>query len=213
MRTPSRALSLAFAAVLLASCGGGGNSGNSGTAPTTSIQVAEVNTNPPATTVVATTTTNAPVTTSTTLPPLPTPIKAPAQGVVEPKTKLGTIEIPKIGVSRTLYEGITLETLNAGPGHWPGTAMPGQFGNAVIGGHRTSHGKPFRNIDQLVPGDEVILTTADGRFVYHVTSTEIVTPDAVRIVDQTPGYTATLFACHPPGSTSHRIVVHLELAG
>jgi sortase A len=64
----------------------------------------------------------------------------------------------------------------------------------------------------LVPGDDVIMTTADGSFDYKVTSTEIVNPDALWIVDQTPDYTATLFACHPPGSTRQRIVVHLALA-
>ena len=46
-----------------------------------------------------------------------------------------------------------------GPGHWPGTALPGQLGNAVVAGHRTSHNRDFRNIDQLVPGDEIILST------------------------------------------------------
>jgi sortase A len=48
--------------------------------------------------------------------------------------------------------------------------------------------------------------------VYRVTSTEVVTPDAIRIIDQTAAFTATLFACHPVGSTRERIVVHLELS-
>jgi sortase A len=89
--------------------------------------------------------------------------------------------------------------------------MPGHVGNVVIGGHRTSHDKPFRNIDQLLPGDDVVLNTLEGRFVYEVTSTEVVTPDAIWIIDQTAAFTATLFACHPVGSTKERIVVHLEL--
>ena len=90
--------------------------------------------------------------------------------------------------------------------------MPGDVGNVVVGGHRVSHDKPFRNIDKLVDGDEVVFTTDAGRFVYTVVSTEVVTPDAIRIIDQTPDHTATLFACTPPGSTSHRLVVHLALA-
>jgi sortase A len=64
-----------------------------------------------------------------------------------------------------------------------------------------------------VPGDEVIFNTPEGRFVYHVTSTQIVTPDAIWIIDQKPENTATLFACHPVGSTKERIIVHLRLAG
>jgi sortase A len=130
----------------------------------------------------------------------------------EPRVELGSIEIPKIGVTKSMFEGVTLTTLDHGPGHWPGTAMPGQPGNAVVAGHRVSHDKPFRNIDQLEPGDDVIFNTADGRFVYKVTGTEIVYPDAVWIIDQTTDSTATLFACHPAGSTKQRIVVHLAYA-
>ena len=110
-----------------------------------------------------------------------------------------------------VVEGTGYEDLQKGPGHYPGTALPGQVGNVVVAGHRTSHSKPFRNIDKLVPGDDVIMTTADGRFDYKVTGTEIVYPDALWIVNQTPDYTATLFACHPAGSTRQRIVVHLAL--
>ena len=144
---------------------------------------------------------------------LPNPESPPADPrAPETLTQLGTIEIPAIGVVKSMYEGITLTTLDHGPGHWPGTAMPGQFGNVVIAGHRVSHDKPFRNLDQLVVGDDVILTTDDGRFVYKVTGTDIVFPDALWIADQTPDYTATLFACHPAGSTRQRIVVHLALS-
>ena len=126
--------------------------------------------------------------------------------------QVGTIEIPKIGVNKPMFDGVTLTVLDNGPGHWTGTALPGQMGNVVVAGHRTSHDRPFRNIDQLVAGDEVIFTTGDGRFVYLVTSTEVVLPTAVEIIDQTAAYTATLFACHPVGSTRERIVVHLALA-
>jgi sortase A len=88
--------------------------------------------------------------------------------------------------------------------------MPGQQGNIVVAGHRVSHDKPFRNLDKLQAGDEVIFTTEAGRFVYKVTSTEVVNPGALWIVDQTAEFTGTLFACHPPGSTRQRIVVHLS---
>lgn len=150
-------------------------------------------------------------TTATTIA-LPVPIAVPVDSVGdEPVIEVGSIEIPALKVSETMYEGIRLTTLDHGPGHWPGTAMPGQIGNVVIAGHRASHSKPFRNVDKLVAGDEVVFNTADGRFVYTVVSQEIVTPDALYIVDQTPKKTATLFACHPPGSTRERIVIHLVL--
>lgn len=178
-------------------------------APTTTAAATTV----PATTVVETTiadttTTTAPATTAV---PLPQPVSPPPPRSDEAHVELGTIEIPKIGISKPLLEGISLNTLDKAPGHWPGTAMPGQPGNVVVAGHRTSKDRPFRHIDQLVPGDEVIFNTADGRFVYTVTDTQIVLPNAMWIVTQTPASTATLFACHPVGSTAERIVVFLQL--
>jgi len=143
---------------------------------------------------------------------LPVPQAPPDPRAPEPVVELGSIEIPRIGLDKSLFEGITLTTLDRGPGHWPGTALPGGVGNVVVGGHRTSKSRPFRNLQQLVPGDEVIFTTGAGRFVYRVVRTEIVTPDAIWIVNQTAEYTATLFACHPVGSTKERIVVFLELS-
>lgn len=183
------------------------------TAAPTTVRATTTTVRPTTTTTSTTTTTTlAPTTLApTTVVTLPVPAAPPAPRADEPYVELGTIEIPKIGVAKTLLEGISLNTLDVGPGHWPGTAMPGQLGNSVIAGHRTSHDKPFRHIDQLVPGDEVIFTTADGRFVYQVTGTTIVTPDAMYIIDQTPDATATLFACHPVGSTKQRIVVSLAL--
>lgn len=144
--------------------------------------------------------------------PLPVPVAPPTDNDAdEAVVELGSIEIPSLGLLSTLYEGIRLPTFDRGPGHWPGTALPGEFGNAVIGGHRTSSTHPFRHLDDLVPGDPVIFTTLKGRFVYSVTSTEIVSPDNLGVVRQNPGFTATLFACNPVGSTRERIVVHLSL--
>ena len=90
--------------------------------------------------------------------------------------------------------------------------MPGEIGNVVVAAHRTSHGAEFRHLDALAPGDEVVFTTDDGTFTYLVTGTQIVTPDSLWIVDPTDTPTATLFACHPLGSTAQRIVVNLALA-
>ena len=111
----------------------------------------------------------------------------------------------------TMYEGIRLTTLDYGPGHWPGTALPGQIGNVVVGGHRTSKHRVFRNVDQLVAGDEIIFTDANGVHVYIVNRVEIVQPTDVWIINPTETATATLFACHPPGSTAQRIVVFADL--
>lgn len=82
----------------------------------------------------------------------------------------------------------------------------------VIAGHRTAHNRVFRDIDRLVEGDEIIVSTIDGgRHVYEVTEIFIVEPHEVWIVDPTPTGRATLFACHPPGSVRQRIVAFADL--
>ncbi len=165
-------------------------------------------------TTTTTTTTTSTTTTTTTLPvqrsePIAPPTDVNAK---EPVIQLGRILIPKIGVDMQLYEGIRLSTLDLGPGHWPGTAMPGEVGNVVIGGHRTSKHRVFRHIDQLVAGDQIIFQDANGtQFTYLVNRVEVVNPTDVWIINPTDTPTATLFACHPPGSTRQRIVVFADL--
>lgn len=135
------------------------------------------------------------------------PENVPPENTVEPEVVIGAIVIPKIAVLQTIYRGVTIPTLDKGVGWWPGTAMPGNVGNVVLGGHRVSKKKPFRNLDQLQPGDEIYLSTEQGDYVYLVDRTLIVSPSDVWIIDQTNEATLTLFACHPPGSTRERIVV------
>jgi sortase A len=194
----------------------GGACGNDGEA--TSARFAAAETSAVATTTSMPTTTTIPTTTTTTLvpttrPSLPVPIPPPDEdGSTDPVVVLGQIDIPRLGLNRTMYEGIRPSTFDLGPGHWPGSALPGEIGNVVVAGHRVSMNEDFRDIDQLAPGDDVIFTTDSGRHVYRVESTEIVSPDALWVVNQTYARTATLFACHPPGSVAQRIVVHLELA-
>lgn len=119
----------------------------------------------------------------------------------------GRIEIPAIGLNHATYEGIDLPTIDHGPSHWPGTPLPGQRGNTVFPGHRTTHSRPFWDLDKLQPGNEVIFTTPAGRFTYKVTRTMIVPANAMYVTDQTPDATFTIMACHPKGSARQRIVV------
>jgi sortase A len=165
------------------------------------------------TTTSTTASTTAVAPTTTTLPLQATAPIAPPNDPrgAEDLGELGRIAIPAIGLDAPMREGIRLTTLDRGPGHWPGSAMPGQVGNVVVAGHRVSHGADFRKIDQLVPGDILTFTTADGSFDYQVTGTQVVDPEAIWIIDPTDTPTATLFACHPPGSTRQRIVVTLAL--
>ena len=128
-----------------------------------------------------------------------------------PVTRIGTMEIPKIGLVHEVFEGNTLTQIDHGPSHWPGSALPGRPGNAVFAGHRVTHSHPFRHIDRLQPGDRVHFTVHGVRSTYAVTGSQVVTPKDVWIIDPTPTATATLFACHPPGSARYRYVVRLAL--
>ncbi len=200
---------VALTALALAAC----SSDDAAPAPATVL--AATTTVP--TTTTTTTTVAATTTTAYSGPPtlapgatLPRPALPPGAGVVDPDIFLGTMEIPAIMMSSPIHHGVTDATLDRGVGWWPDTAMPGEVGNVVLGGHRTSAPKPFRYVDLLEPGDEIVFTTRDGRFVYAVSRTEIVYPDAMWIVDQTPTATVTLFACHPLGSTAQRIVIFAD---
>lgn len=208
--------SLAAVALVLTACGGDTAEFDDNPVFAIAATTAPTSTTTPPTTSMAPSTTAVPVTTiattTTSTIVLPRPLAPPDPHADEPLVEIGRIEIPRIALDRPLFEGITLGTLDAGPGHWPGSAMPGQIGNVVVAGHRVSHTRPFRDIDQLQQGDEVVLTTADGRFVYVVSGSEVIEPEGIHIIEQTPAATATLFACHPPGSTTHRYVVHLTLS-
>ena len=106
-----------------------------------------------------------------------------------------------------VYEGVTLTVIDHGPGHWPGSAVPGQLGNSVFAGHRVTHSHPFRRIHEMAPGDDIIFKMQNGTFTYKMTGHQIVTPKDVHIVNPTTDATVTLFACHPPGSARQRYVV------
>jgi len=169
------------------------------------------------TTIPATTSTSTTTTTVYSGPPtlapgesVPVPEGLPPDDFVEPEVIIGELVIPALLLTQTMYKGVTLPTLDKGVGYWPGTAMPGHVGNVVLGGHRVSKKKPFRNIDLLVPGDEIYLTTTEGTFVYAVTGTQIVEPTETWIINQGETATLTLFACHPPHSTKQRIVVFAD---
>lgn len=158
-----------------------------------------------------TTTTTATATTTTTVEAAPrtVPIAPPANPrAATPIVKIGEIQIPKIGLVHPVYEGVTLTVIDQGPGHWPGSANPGQLGNMVFAGHRVTHSRPFRRIDELVPGDEIIFKMPNGTFIYKMTKSQIVSPKDVHIVNPTKDATVTLFACHPPGSARQRYVVN-----
>ena len=164
------------------------------------------------TTAASTTTATAPRRVTTTTAPPPMPENPPSDPYADvPVRQIGTITIPKIGLVQPVFEGIWLTVIDHGPGHWPGSAEPGQRGNTVFAGHRVTHTHPFENLDQLAPGDQVVFTMPNGVFTYAVTRTIIVKPDDLWVVYPTSTRTMTLFACHPKHSAAERIVVKGKL--
>ena len=168
----------------------------------------------------ATTTTSAPTTTAPprpgvtmTIPPSTVPA-LPDEVLPGLGQAAGRIEIPAIGVDWIFVEGVTSADLKKGPGHYPDTPMPGQAGNAAIAGHRTTYGAPFNRIDELAPGDEIIVTTVQGRFRYQVAEQLIVDPSQVEVLQPIADRnTLTLTSCHPKYSARQRIIVRADLAG
>ena len=149
-----------------------------------------------------------PLSTPTTVPvsPVQTPVAPPADG-----QPIGIIQIPKIGANYVVVEGTSEADLERGPGHYVGTALPGNPGNAAIAGHRTTYLRPFYNLDQMAPGDPIYITTTQGRFQYNVVDTLIVDPSDLDVLKPTATPTLTLTTCNPRFSTSTRMVVQAAL--
>jgi sortase A len=110
-----------------------------------------------------------------------------------------------------VVEGTDEIRLQQGPGHYPGTPLPGEAGNAAIAGHRTTYLHPFYNLNELNTGDPIFITTTQGAFQYDVTSSQAVSPTDVSVVDDTWSPELTLTTCNPRYSASQRLVVHAAL--
>jgi sortase A len=78
--------------------------------------------------------------------------------------------IPAFGkdFARTIVQGTSDRDLDAGPGHYVSSQLPGQLGNFAVAGHRVSKGEPFLHLDKLHPGDTIVVQTASNWYVYAV---------------------------------------------
>jgi sortase A len=124
---------------------------------------------------------------------------------------VGKLKMPSIGRSYVVVEGTDLGTLRKGPGHYPGTPLPGEGGTVGVAGHRTTYGAPFRTVDKLKRGDQLEMDMPYGRFFYRVDKIQIVKPNAFWIVGKRKHEMLVLSACHPLYSAARRIVVFSTL--
>ena len=137
----------------------------------------------------------------------------PAPPPAENGDPVARLRIPSLDLDKVVISGVSTEDLKEGPGHFPGTPLPGQAGNAAIAGHRTTYGAPFFDFDDLEPGDEIFLTTLQGTFTYEVTSSEIVPPSAIEVLAPTDDNRLTFSTCNPKYSAAERLIVVAHLVG
>jgi sortase A len=141
---------------------------------------------------------------------------------------IAILRIPRFGTnySFVVVQGTSTADLIKGPGHYPNTALPGQIGNFTVAGHRTTYLHPFYDINQLRPGDPIVLETRTMWFTYRVQNVprttaryqEIVSPSDVSVSYPVPDQpnasrvptqrVITLTSCNPRYSASQRIIVH-----
>ena len=136
-------------------------------------------------------------------------------------TGIARLRIPRLGADYqwVIGEGVTYSNLKEGPGHYPGTALPGQVGNFVLSGHRTTYGAPFGRFGELESGDAVVVETAKNWYTYRVRAREIVDPSQVSVLLPVPNQQGvapterlmTLTTCHPQFSAKQRLILYAVL--
>lgn len=160
----------------------------------------------------------------------------PKLGHVPLGSGIAVLRIPRFGhgYHMVIVEGTGTSDLEKGPGHYPGTAYPGQVGNFAVAGHRTTYLHPFYNLNELKRGDAIVLETKTMWFTYRVEDTpatkgyphvpyqEIVSPTDVAVAYPVPDQAdpgaepslkmLTFTTCNPRYSAAQRLVVHAVLA-
>lgn len=139
-------------------------------------------------------------------------------GSLEAGDPFARLIIAELGVDVIVVEGTTGNALQAGAGHYINTPFPGEVGNVAIAGHRTGFGAPFRMLNRLTEGSEVVLVTPKERFVYAVAppfeghaNPWVTTPKDFLVISPTAERSLTLTTTHPPESALERLIVRLSL--
>jgi sortase A len=123
----------------------------------------------------------------------------------------GRLRIPAIDLNIVAVNGTAPDDLRKGPGHYPDTTFPGLGGTVAIAGHRTTYLAPFRDIDKLRRGDELVLEMPYGVFTYAYDRQQIVKPTATYVTRDVGYDQLVLSACHPLYSAAERLIVYARL--
>jgi sortase A len=125
----------------------------------------------------------------------------------------GRIRIERIKLNRVLVDGSDPQSLRKAPGIYDDVPFPGMPGTTAIAGHRTTYGAPFRKVDKIRRGDDVVVEMPYGTFTYEVEKTQIVKPTALEVIRRVSYDRLVLSACHPLYSAAKRIIVFARLVG
>ncbi len=136
-------------------------------------------------------------------------------GVIEPQpdegTLIGRIEIPRLGISSLILQGVASETLRRGVGHIPDTSLPQMPGNVGLAGHRDT---VFRGLKDVRKDDLIDLDTLAGSYRYVVDWSRVVDPADVIVLAASSRPELTLVTCYPfhyVGSAPQRFIVRAHL--
>jgi len=124
---------------------------------------------------------------------------------------IGRIEIPTLGNAYNVVQGTDEANLEEGPGHYPSTAFPGMGQTVAIAGHRTTYLAPFRFLNDLRPGDHIVVTMPYGRFTYAVQYLKVVQPTDIAVINDVGYERLVLSACNPLYSAAQRLIVFARL--
>jgi len=147
----------------------------------------------------------------------PTATPSPTAKAVAPPpgTAVARLYIPRLDKHWVVVEGVRQRDIRYAPGHYPNTAMPGDVGNFSVAGHRNR--ATFWRLDELRPGDTIVVETRAAWYVYAVSRTRIVLPSQVEVVKPVPPGASrgsrllTLTTCNPKFDNYQRLIVHAEL--
>lgn len=135
----------------------------------------------------------------------------PSGRVAVPGDAIAILRIPAIDLNTVVIEGTAIPDLKKGPGHYEDTAYPWEpDGRVAIAGHRTTYGAPFWSLDELKPGDLIILETEFGTSTYRTTEKRDVLPTQTGVLKQTEAPTLVLTTCTPRFSAAKRLIIFAE---
>ncbi|MFL5964680.1 MAG: sortase [Gaiellaceae bacterium] len=124
---------------------------------------------------------------------------------------VGRLRIGRIGLNMVVVQGTDHESLKKGPGHYSGSALPGEGHLIYIAGHRTTYLAPFAAINNIRVGDYITFELPYGTFTYRTTRHSVVTADDVAALEDEGMELLRLQACHPRFFATHRYLVDAKL--